>query len=129
LLNKRQGLLVQEFFAPAERKDIRVFVVGKRVVAAIELNPSGKDFRSNIHLKGHGRPITLNKEQENLAVRSSRALGLEISGTDIIMDADDSMKVIEVNYSPGFRGLETFTGVDIASHIIQYLHRTYGGAP
>lgn len=129
LLNKRRGLLVQEFFAPTERKDIRVFVVGRQVVAAIELNPSGGDFRSNIHLKGHGGAITPNKEQQDLAIKSSAALGLEISGTDIIMDADGSMKVIEVNYSPGFRGLEAFTGVDIASYIIQYLHRTYGGVP
>ncbi|MCP4683680.1 MAG: RimK family alpha-L-glutamate ligase [Desulfobacterales bacterium] len=121
LLKKRQGLLVQEFISPQQRKELRVFILGNRVVAAMELRPKDGDFRSNIHLEGQGKAVKLSKELSELSIRSASSLGLEISGVDIIIDAKGLAKVIEVNYSPGFRGLETSTGLDIASGIIQYV--------
>ena len=63
------------------------------------------------------------------AIRASQALGLEISGADLMLDAHGPARVIEVNYSPGFKGIEAATGVDIASRIIQYVTQTCGGAP
>lgn len=121
VLNKRQGLMVQEFISPQARRDIRAFVLGGQVIAAMELTPKNGDFRSNIHLKGQGSPVTLSKELEVLAIRSTKALGLEISGTDIIVDGHGVARVIEVNYSPGFRGLEASTGQDIAAQIIRHV--------
>jgi ribosomal protein S6--L-glutamate ligase len=124
LPKKGRGLLVQEYMAPPERKDIRVLVLGERVIAAMELRPRHGDFRSNIHLEGRGRAVTLERELAELAIESTRALGLEISGTDIIVDNSGASKVLEVNYSPGFRGLEASTGIDIASQIIRFVART-----
>ena len=120
-----QGLLVQEFIPTRSRKDIRAFVIGDRVISAMELKPNVDDFRSNIHLTGHGRPYDADPQLFGLAVRSSRALGLEISGVDIILDEKGGAKVIEVNYSPGFRGIEAATGADIAFEIMDYImHRS-----
>jgi ribosomal protein S6--L-glutamate ligase len=127
LLNIREGLVVQEYLEPKGRTDLRAFVVGDRVVGAMELKPQEGDFRSNIHLLGQGKPIVLEEELADLAVRSTRILGLEISGTDIILSNNRAV-VLEVNYSPGFRGLEAKSGKDIASQIIDYVVTTYGGS-
>ena len=129
LLVKGQGLLVQEFIPPHERKDIRAFVLGSKVIAAMEMEPRAKDFRSNIHLGGRAKAVTLSRELTELAVRSTQALGVEISGTDIIVDHNGTAKVIEVNYSPGFKGLEASSGLDIASEIIQYVSQSHRGVP
>ena len=120
LQDMSRGLIVQEYIPVRSRKDIRAFVIGNRVVSAMELRPNADDFRSNIHLTGCGKPFDPDPQLFGLAVRSSRALGLEISGVDIIVDERKESRVIEVNYSPGFRGIEAATGVDIASQIIEY---------
>jgi ribosomal protein S6--L-glutamate ligase len=120
LHDNSRGVLVQEYLAPEGRRDIRAFVVDGRVVGAMELRPNPGDFRSNIHLTGLGKGVTLNRDLSELAIRSAEAMGLEIAGTDIIVDRKGVPKVIEVNYSPGFSGLERATGLDIASRIIGY---------
>jgi ribosomal protein S6--L-glutamate ligase len=127
LIDRTQGLLVQQFIPTDHRRDIRVLVLGERVVAAMELRPSAGDFRTNIHLNGKGRLVKLKKEIEELAVAAPRALGLEISGTDIIVDGNGTAMVIEANASPGFKGLEAVAGIDIASRIIRYVAETRGG--
>jgi ribosomal protein S6--L-glutamate ligase len=91
------------------------------------LKPKAGDFRSNVHQNGSAKGMNLNKELTEPAIESARALGLEISGTDIIVDANGAPRVIEVNYSPGFEGLEAATGLDIASGIIRYVTQTGGG--
>ena len=87
----------------------------------MELMPNPDDFRANIHLAGQGKGVTLDPKLSELAVRSAKVLGLEIAGTDIIVGEDGTPRVIEVNYSPGFRGLEKATGLDIASGIVGYV--------
>ena len=121
LQDNSRGVLVQEYLAPEGRRDIRAFVVGGQVVGAMELSPLEGDFRSNIHLTGLGKGLTLDPDLSELAIRSSEVLGLEIAGTDIIIDKAGAPNIIEVNYSPGFRGLEQATGMDIASRIIGYV--------
>ncbi|MDQ1335170.1 MAG: ATP-grasp protein [Thermodesulfobacteriota bacterium] len=127
LRDNSRGVLVQEYMAPEGRRDIRAFVVDGGVLGAMELRPNIGDFRSNIHLTGMGKGVTLDPDMSELAIRSARALGLEIAGTDILVDRQGSPKIIEVNYSPGFRGLEAATGLDIASRIIGYAVTKYGG--
>ena len=121
LQDNSKGLLIQEYIAPRGRREIRAFVIGGRVAGAMELMPNPDDFRSNIHLAGQGRGVTLDRKLSDLAVHSAMALGLEIAGTDIIVGEDGAPMVIEVNYSPGFRGLEKATGLDIAAEIIGYV--------
>ena len=121
LQDNSKGVLVQEYIAPRGRREIRALVIGDRVTGAMELRPNPDDFRSNIHLAGQGKGVTLDRKLSDLAIRSTRSLGLEISGTDIIVGKDGTPRVIEVNYSPGFRGLEKATGLDIASGIVGYV--------
>ncbi|MCP4576315.1 MAG: RimK family alpha-L-glutamate ligase [Deltaproteobacteria bacterium] len=121
LQDNTKGVLVQEYMPPEGRTDIRVFVLGDRVLGAMALKPNPGDFRTNIHITGQGRMLTLTPSLSKLAEKSSRSLGLEISGCDIILQENGSPKVIEVNYSPGFRGLEHATGMDIAKQIIRYV--------
>ena len=121
LMDNTKGILVQEYIPPQGRMDIRAFVLGERVLGAMVLEPNENDFRTNIHITGHGEKLTLDPYLSKLAVQSSLALGLEISGCDIILPKNDSPKMIEVNYSPGFRGLEHALGMDVAKQIIHYI--------
>jgi len=116
------GLILQRFIPPGRRRDVRAFVIGEKVVGAVELKPPQGDFRANVHVGGKASSLHIDGYLADLAVKATKALGLEISGTDIIIDADGKAAVIEVNYSPGFRGLEACTGIDIASQIV--IHAT-----
>lgn len=118
LLDPGEGLLLQRFIAPEGRKDLRVLVIDGKVSAAMELAPAPGDFRSNYHVSGSGRPVDLPMAIEQTAVASARALGLVIAGVDLIIDSAGTAWVIEVNYAPGFKGMEAATGRDIAAEII-----------
>ncbi|MBA7642479.1 Ribosomal protein S6--L-glutamate ligase [subsurface metagenome] len=125
-LDRFKGLLVQRFIPPAARQDIRVLVVGRKVAGAMELRPKEGDFRANYHLSGESRPKDLPPKLERIALKAAGAVGLEIAGVDLIVDQNDRVNVIEVNYSPGFKGLEAATGLDIAGTIVDYVASAYG---
>ena len=127
-LDKRKGLLVQRFIPPAGRQDIRVLVVGRNIVGAMELHPKKGDFRANYHLSKESRPRDLTPELTRIALKATGAVGLEIAGVDLIVDKNGRVSVIEVNYSPGFKGLEAATGLDIAGRIVGYVADAYGGS-
>jgi ribosomal protein S6--L-glutamate ligase len=118
---------VQRFIPPTGRQDIRVLVVGRNIVGAMELHPKKGDFRANYHLSKESRPRDLTPELTRIALKASNAVGLEIAGVDLIVDINGRVSVIEVNYSPGFKGLEAATGLDIAGRIVGYVADTYGG--
>jgi len=109
------------------RQDIRVLVVGGKAIGAMELRPKEGDFRANFHLSKESRFKDLSPEQEKIALNAASSVGLEIAGVDLIVDKKDRVSVIEVNYSPGFNGLEAATGLDIANRIVKYVARSYGG--
>ena len=121
LQDNSKGMVVQEYFLTEGRTDIRAFVVGDRLAGAMTMHPRPGDFRSNIHLTGEGKSVELDKTLSNLAVQSAKTLGLEIAGVDIIIARESPPKIIEVNYSPGFRGLEAATGADMALEILQHI--------
>ena len=125
-LDSRKGLLLQRFIPTERRQDIRVLVLGGKVVGAMELRPKEGEFRANFHISGESRAIDLPTELERNALQAANAVDLEIAGVDLILDHDAAVYVIEVNYSPGFRGLESATGLDIAGKIVNYLASTYG---
>lgn len=125
-LDEREGLLVQRFIHPKGRQDIRVLVIGGKIAGAIELWPKEGDFRANIHLGGKSRPKDIPHELEGIVLKATDAIGLDIAGVDLIVDQNERINVIEVNYSPGFRGMEASTGLDIAGRIVDYLADTYG---
>jgi ribosomal protein S6--L-glutamate ligase len=127
-LDQRKGLIVQPFIPPKGRQDIRVFVIGGKTAAAMELVPREGDFRANFHLSCKSQPKDLLPEIEETALKAAETVGLEIAGVDIIVDQHDHISVIETNYSPGFRGLEAATGLDIAGRIVDYVANKYGNS-
>ena len=120
-----KGMLVQRFIPPSNRLDIRVLVIGGKIIGAMKLKPKPGDFRSNFHLTQKSWPVELTPELEEIALKATDALGLEIVGVDLIVDDKNKARVIELNYSPGFTGLEAATGLDIAGRIIDYVVETY----
>ena len=125
-LETGKGMLIQRFIPPENRLDIRVLVIGGKVAGAMKLKPKPGDFRSNFHLTQKSWPVELLPEWQKMALAAADALGLEIAGVDLIVDAHGDARVIELNYSPGFSGLEAATGLDIAGRIIDYIVETYG---
>jgi len=119
-LNTGRGLLVQSYIPPEKRRDYRLLVVGERVVGAMVLRPKKGDFRANIHLGGRAESFEPAGDLCRMAVGSARALGLDIAGVDVIEDEGGVLRVVEVNSSPGFKGLERCSGKDMASEIIRY---------
>ncbi len=116
------NFLVQEFIGEADGADIRCFVVGGRVVAAMRRQAADGEFRSNLHRGGKATKARLNAKEIDTALRAARTLGLNLAGVDLLRSKRGPL-VLEVNASPGLEGIEAATGVDIAGEIIDYLVR------
>ena len=120
LQSQKQDVLIQKFVAESRGKDIRAFVVGDRVVAAMRRVAQGQEFRSNVHRGGIAEPVDLSEEYEDTAVKSAQILGLRIAGVDMLEGADGP-QVMEVNSSPGLEGIERCTNLDIAGAVVEYI--------
>ena len=114
------NFLVQEFVAAAKGSDLRCFVVGKKVVAAMQRDSSPGDFRANLHRDGSAQAATLSAEEKRIAIRAAGALGLGIAGVDLLRSNRGPL-LLEVNASPGLEGIEAATGVDVAGAIMDLL--------
>ncbi len=119
-LKADKGVLLQRFISPKGRRDFRVLVIGGKVAGTMELQAFDGDFRSNYHVSGWSHRAHLSMEQEGIALASVRAVGLSIAGVDLVLDEGQGCLVLEVNSTPGFRGLEAATGLDIAGTIIAH---------
>src|SRR4051812_5143979 len=122
-----QEILLQEFVAEARGRDLRALVVGDRVVGAMRREARKGEFRSNLHRGGFGVAAQLERPYEEAAVRAAQVLGLSVAGVDLL-ESDAGPKVMELNSSPGFEGLERATGLDIAGEIIAEAGRLAEGA-
>ncbi|MDA0666568.1 MAG: RimK family alpha-L-glutamate ligase [Planctomycetota bacterium] len=120
LHSAKQNVLVQKFVAESRGRDVRAFVVGDRVVAAMRRVAQGQEFRSNVHRGGRAEPVTLDPEFERTAVRATQIMGLNIAGVDML-EGNDGPKVMELNSSPGLEGIEHATGLDVAGSVIDYI--------
>lgn len=120
LQSQKQNVLIQKFVAESKGKDIRAFVVGDQVVAAMRRVAQGQEFRSNVHRGGVAEPVELDERYRETAVRCAQILGLRVAGVDML-EGNDGPQVMEVNSSPGLEGIETATGLDIAGAVIDYL--------
>jgi ribosomal protein S6--L-glutamate ligase len=114
-----QEILLQELVEESRGKDIRALVIGDRVFAAMRRRARAGEFRSNIHRGGEAEAIQLPREYAEAAVKATRVIGLEVAGVDML-EARTGPKILEVNSSPGFEGLEAATGLDIATAYVRH---------
>lgn len=113
------NILLQEFVEESAGEDIRVFIVGGRVVASMKRQSLDDDFRSNLHQGGEGVAVKLTDEEKKVALKAAKAMGLPICGVDMMRSARGPL-VLEVNSSPGF-GIEKVTGRNVAAKVIDYV--------
>jgi len=116
------NILVQEFIKEAGGTDIRLLVIGDKVVAAMQRKGAEGDFRSNLHRGGSAKTIKISPEERSIAVRAAKKLGLNVAGVDMLR-ANHGPVIMEVNSSPGLEGVEKATGIDIAGKMIELLEK------
>jgi ribosomal protein S6--L-glutamate ligase len=119
------NILVQEYIKEAGGADIRAFVVGGRVVAAMKRQAPPGEFRSNLHRGGTAAAIKLSPIERSMAIRAAKTMELNVAGVDLIQSSEGPL-VIEVNSSPGLEGIETASGVDVAGEIIEFIENNAG---
>jgi len=119
------NILVQRFVKEAGGSDIRAFVVGGKVVAAMMRTAAPGEFRSNLHRGGTAEVVRLSRAERSAAVKAAKAVGLNVAGVDLLR-ADEGPVVIEVNSSPGLEGIEGATGIDVAGTIIEFVEQRHG---
>lgn len=122
LLRLGQRVVVQEFIAEAEGADIRAFVVGGEVVAVMRRQAAQGEFRSNLHRGASATPDKLTEEEIQIVLKTVATMGLDVAGVDLLRSSRGAL-VMEVNASPGLEGIETVTGIDIATKIIKLIER------
>lgn len=120
LQSARQNVLIQSFVSESKGRDIRAFVVGDRVVAAMRRSAQGGEFRSNVHRGGSVEAVTLDEDYQRVAVQAAQIMGLRVAGVDML-EGKDGPSVMEVNSSPGLEGIEAATGLDVAGAIVDYI--------
>jgi ribosomal protein S6--L-glutamate ligase len=114
--------LAQEFIGESRGTDIRCFVIGNKVVAAMQRTAKPGEFRSNLHRGGSAEAVKITPAERRTAIRAARAMGLNVAGVDILRSREGPA-VMEVNSSPGLEGIEAATGVDIADQIIAFVEQ------
>ncbi len=114
------NFLVQEFVAEAKGADLRCFVVGDEVVAAMQRRAAPGDFRANLHRGGKAVLVRLSEAERDVAIRAARILGLGVAGVDLLRSRRGPL-LLEVNSSPGLEGIEAASGVDIAGRILAHV--------
>ena len=124
----KANILVQEFVEESYGEDIRCFVINGEVVAAMKRKGAPGEFRSNVHRGGKSHAVELSAAERDMAVRAAEAVGLQIAGVDILR-ANHGPLVIEINSSPGLEGIESATGVDIASQMVEFAITATKGEP
>lgn len=112
-------LLLQEYVAHVHQ-DLRLLVIGSRVVAAVRRRPAGREWRANLALGARAEPVTPAEETASLAVRAAASVGAAFAGVDVL-ETPAGPLVLEVNVCPGFVGVSSATGVDVAGHLVDFL--------
>ncbi|GAA3906927.1 30S ribosomal protein S6--L-glutamate ligase [Halomonas cibimaris] len=121
-MGMKADIMVQEYIREAKGADIRCLVVGDKVVAAMKRQAADGEFRSNLHRGGSASVIRITPEERSTAIRAAKAMGLRVAGVDLLR-AHHGPVIMEVNSSPGLRGIEGATGRDIAGLIIEHIEK------
>ena len=118
-LDSKNSMIIQEYVEESAGRDLRLIVVGGKVIGAIERTSTDGNFRANISRGGEGKAFPLDEEMEMLALQVSRVLDLDICGVDLLF-SDDGYKICEANSAPGFQGFEQATGINVPEKIFKY---------
>lgn len=118
------NILVQEFIKEANGKDLRLFVVDGKVVAAMQREAAPGEFRANIHMGGSASVVKVTAEEKKIAIRAAKAMDLKVAGVDIIRSSKGPL-LLEVNSSPGLEGIEGATQKDIAGEMIKAIEKNF----
>jgi len=118
------NILVQEFIKEADGKDLRLFVVDGKVVAAIQREAAPGEFRANIHMGGTASVIKPTSDEKKIAIKAAKAMDLKVAGVDIIRSSKGPL-LLEVNSSPGLEGIEGATNKDIAGEMIKAIEKNF----
>ena len=121
----KANIIVQQFIKEARGQDLRCFVIGDRVYAAMMRKAAEGEFRSNLHRGGEASRIKITPTERATAIRAAKAMGLSVAGVDILRSSHGPV-VMEVNSSPGLEGIEKSTGKDVAGAIIEFLEKNAG---
>ena len=121
-----QDIVLQEYVRESKGRDLRVIVVGGRVIAAMRRVAKPGEFRANLHRGGKGDGLRPPRAYRSIAIRAAKAMGLEIAGVDML-ESKSGPKILEINSSPGLEGIERATGIDVAGALVAYAER-YAGA-
>jgi ribosomal protein S6--L-glutamate ligase len=118
----KENILVQEFIKEAKGADLRCFVIGDKVVAAMKRQGGEGEFRSNLHRGGNATLAKLTPEERLTAVRAARIMGLNVAGVDLLR-SNHGPVVMEVNSSPGLKGIEAATEKNVAGMIVNFIEK------
>jgi ribosomal protein S6--L-glutamate ligase len=116
------NILVQEFIAEADGRDIRAFIVGRKIIATMERSGPEGEFRSNLHRGGTAVKTDLTAAEKTAALKAAKAMGLNVAGVDLLRSKRGPV-VMEVNSSPGLEGIERASGKNVAKSIIEFLEK------
>ncbi len=116
--------LAQEYIAEAQGADLRCFVVGNHIVAAMQRIGQAGEFRANCHRGARAEKVILTEQEKHVALNATKVLGLDVAGVDLIRSANGPL-VLEVNASPGLEMIEKTSGIDIALQMILYLEQKH----
>jgi ribosomal protein S6--L-glutamate ligase len=119
------SILLQEYIEECNGEDIRIIVVGQKVVASMKRSSANDEFRSNVHRGGEVNKVKLTNKEKEMAINAAKYLGLGVAGVDLIRSKRGPL-LIEVNASPGLQGIERATGVNVAKAIIEYVEKNAG---
>jgi ribosomal protein S6--L-glutamate ligase len=124
-LGLKAHIMVQEYIEEAGGADIRCFVIGGKVIAAMKRQAAEGEFRSNLHRGGSASLIRITPEERKTAIAAAKAMGLSVAGVDLLRSKRGPL-IMEVNSSPGLEGIEAATGKDIAGMIIDHIEKNAG---
>ena len=117
-----EKVLIQQFIEETRGSDIRVFVIDGEIVGAMKRQAKNGEFRSNLHRGAQSEKVVLTSEEEEVALKATKIMGLHIAGVDMLRSHTGPL-ILEVNASPGLEGIEGTTQIDIAGKIIEFIER------
>jgi len=118
-LDSKTSMIIQEYISDSEGRDLRVIVIGGRVVGAMQRTATDGSFKANISRGGEGAPYDVDDEMEMLAIQVAKVLDLDIAGVDLLFHPD-GYKICEANSSPGFKGFEKALDINIPEKVFSY---------